>query len=57
MPDQRSSTREMLLEVEAILQFLIKSQAANDENADVVVPALANSAKEKLSNAIARLPQ
>jgi hypothetical protein len=57
MPDSPASTRNKLLEVEALLQFLIKSNAANDENADVVVPALAQSAKEKLSEAIAQLPQ
>lgn len=57
MPDSPTTAREILLEVEALLQFLIKSQAANDENADVVVPALAESARLKLSKVIEKLPQ
>lgn len=48
--------RKLLMEVEAILQFLIKSEAANDQNADVIVPALAKSAKQKLHLVISTLP-
>jgi len=57
MPQKPASAEQDLLEVEAILQFIIKSQAANDENADVIVPALAQSAKDKLADAILKLPK
>lgn len=57
MPETSTTARDKLLEVEAILQHLIKTQAASDENADVIVPALAESAKRRLQDAISKLPQ
>lgn len=57
MSEKPATAREVLLEAEAILQFLIKSTASKDENADVVVPALAESAKSKVTDALSRLPQ
>lgn len=57
MSESSAPARERLLEAEALLQFLIKSQAANDENADVVVPALAKSIKAKIQEAMSTLPQ
>lgn len=58
MPDSPASqARQALLEAEAILYYLIKSKAANDENADVIVESLASSAKKKIASAIEKLPQ
>ena len=57
MPEKPATAREDLLRVEAILRFLMKPDAMNDENADVIVHSLAKSAKEKLSDAISKLPQ
>lgn len=58
MPDSPTTqAREVLLEAEAILHYLIASKAANDENADVVVEALAATAKKKIATAIEKLPR
>lgn len=57
-PDyQRSAdkARETLLEVEAIAQYLKSSDAANDENADVIVPALAETILTRIAPALKML--
>lgn len=44
--------RETLLEAEAIAQYLKTSDAANDENADVLVPALAETILSRIAPAL-----
>ncbi len=52
-----SSARNSLLEAEAILAFLQKSKAANDENAEVIVDSLAKTARAKILDALETLPE
>lgn len=58
MPDNKSlAIREALLKAEAILIFLVESKAANDDNAEVVVESLAESARTKIADALEILPE
>lgn len=47
--------REMLLEAEATLAFIVTSNAANDPNAEVVVKDLVTAAKRKIGLAIEQM--
>lgn len=49
--------REILLEVEAMLAFIITSKAANDPNAEVIVSDLVTVAKNKLGLAIEQMDE
>lgn len=47
--------REILLEAEATLTFIVTSNAANDPNADVVVKDLVTAVKRKITLAIEQM--
>lgn len=51
------SPREILLEAEATLSFIVTSNAANDPNADVVIKDLVNAVKAKIGQVIEDLPE
>lgn len=55
--NKEKTTSELLLEAEALLHFLISSNAANDPDSEVVVESLAASAKLKISEALQTLPE
>jgi len=47
-----ASAKEGLQQAEALAQYLKNSDVANDQNADVVIPALAESIIERLTPAL-----
>lgn len=47
--------REILLEAEATLAFIVASNAANDPNAEVVIKDLVTAAKDKIGLAIEKM--
>lgn len=49
------SAREVLLEVEAMLAFIVVSKAAKDPNAEVIIEDLVTIAKDKLCRAIEQI--